>query len=81
MVGVWLAPLADPASVPLAVAEALGLPDTPGRPPTEVILEYLGPRAGLLVLDNCEHLIDPCAELVEQLLRFSPELRILATSS
>jgi predicted ATPase len=80
MVGVWLAPLADPASVPLAVAEALGLPETPGRPPTEVILEYLGPRAGLLVLDNCEHLIDPCAELVEQLLRYCPELRILATS-
>jgi predicted ATPase len=77
---VWLAPLADPASVPLAVAEALGLPETPGRPPTEVILEYLGPRAGLLVLDNCEHLIDPCAELVEQLLRYCPELRILATS-
>ncbi len=77
---VWLAPLSDPASVPRAVAEAMGLPETPGRPPTETILEYLGPAEGLLVLDNCEHLVDPCAELVEQLLRFCPGLRILATS-
>jgi predicted ATPase/DNA-binding CsgD family transcriptional regulator len=77
---VWLAPLSDPALVPRAVAEALGLPETPGRPPTEAILEFLGPKEGLLVLDNCEHLIDPCAGLVEQLLRFCPGLRILATS-
>ncbi len=77
---VWLAPLSDPTLVTRAVAEALGLPETPGRPPMEAILEYLGPKEGLLVLDNCEHLIDTCAGLVEQLLRFCPGLRILATS-
>jgi len=77
---VWLAPLSDPTSVPRAVAEALSLPETPGRPPTEAILEYLGPKEGLLVLDNCEHVICSCADLVEQLLRFCPGLRILATS-
>jgi predicted ATPase/DNA-binding CsgD family transcriptional regulator len=77
---VWLAPLSDPASMPRAVAEALRLPETPGRPPTEAVLEYLGPKEGLLILDNCEHLVGPCADLVEQLLRYCPGLRILATS-
>ncbi|MGH3147352.1 MAG: ATP-binding protein, partial [Rubrobacter sp.] len=77
---VWLAPLSDAALVPGAVAAALRLPETPGRSQVEALSEYIGDRKVLLVLDNCEHLIDPCAELVEGLLRSCAGLRVLATS-
>ena len=75
-----LAPLADPALVPQAVAAVLGLKETPGHPITAVLLDELGPKRALLVLDNCEHLIQACAELAEMLLRACPHLTILATS-
>jgi predicted ATPase/DNA-binding XRE family transcriptional regulator len=84
--GVWLvelASLADPALVPRAVAVALGvheLPEHRGRTPTEALAAWLAAKALLLVLDNCEHLIDACATLVERLLRAAPRLRVLATS-
>ncbi len=81
--GVWLAELAslsDPVLVPGAVAAALGVRDRPGRPLAEVLAEYLQPRTLLLVLDNCEHLMDPCAQFVEGLLSACPDLRVLATS-
>jgi predicted ATPase/DNA-binding CsgD family transcriptional regulator len=81
--GVWLvelASLADSSLVPQAVASTLGLREQPGRSPTEVLSYYLGSRKVLLVLDNCEHLIEACAELAEALLHSCPELRILATS-
>ena len=81
--GTWwvsLAPLADPALVPKAVASALGVREQPGRPMTEALPERLGARELLLVLDNCEHLVGACARLVEALLRACPHVRILATS-
>jgi non-specific serine/threonine protein kinase len=81
--GVWLvelAPLAEPALVSQAVAGALGVREEPGRPLAHSLAEALGPRELLLVLDNCEHLRDACAELAAALLRASPSLRVLATS-
>jgi predicted ATPase len=81
--GVWLvelAPLADPSLVAQAVAATLGVREQPGRWPTQTLSNYLGSKKVLLVLDNCEHLVEACAELAEALLRFCPELRVLATS-
>ena len=59
--GVWLvelAPLADPALVPQAVAAVLGVREQPGRPLLDTLIDYLRPKTLLLMLDNCEHLID-----------------------
>ena len=81
--GVWqvdLAPLSDPAVVAIAVARALGLGDEPGRSTMETLIRFVGDRQALIVLDNCEHLLDACAVLVEALLRACPVLTILATS-
>ena len=81
--GVWLvelAPLADPSLVPQVVASTLGVREQPGRSLTEALSDYLGTKTVLMVLDNCEHLIEACAELAEALLRSCPELRVLATS-
>jgi non-specific serine/threonine protein kinase len=81
--GVWmvgLAPLADPSLVPGAVLAALDVPEQPGRLPLATLLDALRTRQLLLVLDNCEHLLDACAGLTEALLRACPGLRILATS-
>ncbi len=77
---VALAPLADPSSVPLAVAEALGVRPQSGRPITQVVAEVVGHRQTLAVLDNCEHLVGAVAEVVEELLQGAPGLRVLATS-
>jgi predicted ATPase len=81
--GVWLvelASLADPSLVPQSVAYALGVREQPGRTPTEALSDYLGSRKVLLLLDNCEHLVEACAELAEALLHSCAELRVLATS-
>ncbi len=81
--GVWLvelAALSDPALVPQVVASALGMREVAGRTLTEALVDYLKPKHVLLVLDNCEHLIEACAHLAETLLRSCPNLRILATS-
>jgi non-specific serine/threonine protein kinase len=81
--GVWLvglAPLADPTLVPGAVLAALGVPEQPGRLPLATLLDALRTRELLLVLDNCEHLLDACAGLAEALLCACPDLRLLATS-
>jgi predicted ATPase/class 3 adenylate cyclase/DNA-binding CsgD family transcriptional regulator len=81
--GVWqvdLAPLSDPAVVPIAVARALGLGDVEQRSTTETVIRFIGDRQALVVLDNCEHLLDACAVLVETLLRACPVLTVLATS-
>ena len=64
--GVWyvdLAPITDPDLVPVA-GRALGLPDQPGRSTMETLVRFIGDRDMLVVLDNCEHLLDPCAALV-----------------
>jgi non-specific serine/threonine protein kinase len=81
--GTWLvelAALADPSLVPHAVATALGVREAPGRPVLETLRDHLRPRAALLVLDNCEHLVAACAELAEALLHAGPRLQLLATS-
>ena len=81
--GVWLAelaPLTVPALVPKAVASALGVIEQPHRPLSETLADHLRSRALLLVLDNCEHLLDACVELVDGLLQRCPHVRILSTS-
>jgi non-specific serine/threonine protein kinase len=81
--GVWfvpLAPLADSALLPQAVAGALGVQTSSGRSLREAIATAVASRRLLLVLDNCEHVIGTCARLTETLLSHCPNLRILATS-
>ena len=81
--GVWLielAPLARPELVQGAVATVLGVHDSPERPVLDALTDYLREKAALLVLDNCEHVIDACAQLAEHLLQHCPEVRILASS-
>src|ERR1700693_4400899 len=81
--GVWwvdLAPITDPELVPIAVARALGLPDQPGRSTMDSLLRFVRDRQMLVVLDNCEHLLDASAELVVALLSGAPGLTLLATS-
>jgi predicted ATPase/DNA-binding CsgD family transcriptional regulator len=77
---VGLASLSDPTLVPQAVASTLGVREAPGRPLSEVLQEHLETEDLLLILDNCEHLIDACAALADTLLRTCPNLKILATS-
>lgn len=80
--GVWLVELAslvDPALVPQAVVTTLGV-EMLGQPPDETLAAFLRVRQVLLVLDNCEHLLEACARLAEHLLRRCSDLRILATS-
>jgi predicted ATPase/DNA-binding SARP family transcriptional activator/DNA-binding CsgD family transcriptional regulator len=81
--GVWLvelAPLSEPTLVPQAVAAALGVREQPGRSVTQALAHYLKSRHTLLVLDNCEHLVDATARLAQALLKACPKLRVLATS-
>ncbi|MDT5333138.1 MAG: hypothetical protein QOF31_4435 [Mycobacterium sp.] len=81
--GVWyvdLAPITHAAVVPVAVVRALGLPDQPGRSTDDTLIRFIGDRRLLIVLDNCEHLLDVTASLVGQLLGACPELRLLTTS-
>jgi serine/threonine-protein kinase PknK len=81
--GVWLVELADLREGALltdVVAAALGVRDHPGRALDEVLIDFLIERHALVVLDNCEHLIDDAAKLAETLLSACPHLHILATS-
>jgi predicted ATPase/DNA-binding SARP family transcriptional activator/DNA-binding CsgD family transcriptional regulator len=81
--GAWLvelAPLSDPELVPQAVATTLGVREQPGSPLLDALLGALRDREMLLVLDNCEHLIDAAARLAQVLLNSCPRLRVLATS-
>lgn len=81
--GVWLAelaPLADSGLVPQAVASALGVKEQPGQPLTDTLAETLRTKRTLVVLDNCEHLLDAAARLIDALLDSCLHLRILATS-
>ena len=75
-----LAPITDPTVVPVAVARALGLPDQPGRSTMDTIVRSIGERELLVVLDNCEHLLDVCAELIQTLVGTCPNVTLLATS-
>lgn len=75
-----LASLADATLVPDVVAAALDVRAMPGQKLIDAVVEFLASRSLLLVLDNCEHLLAAAAELADVLLRFAPELTILATS-
>ncbi|MGY0021873.1 ATP-binding protein [Streptomyces sp. YJ-C3] len=77
---VELSALSDPELLANTVAAALDLPEQTARPPIEVIADYLEGRNLLLLLDTCEHLVDACAVLCDELLRAAPGLRIVATS-
>ncbi|MDV6269612.1 protein kinase domain-containing protein [Rhodococcus globerulus] len=77
---VELGELRDESLLVETVAGVLGLQDQSARPVTEILIEFLEPRELLLVLDNCEHLVDAAAELAATLVRVCPSLRILATS-
>jgi len=81
--GVWLVKLAPVRAahlVPDAVAAVLGRHERSGQALLDTLLAYLEDRELLLVLDNCEHLIDACARLAERVLSSGPRVRLLATS-
>ncbi len=81
--GTWLIELADttdPGLLPGRIASALGIREEPDSPLTETLVEALRPRQLLLVLDTCEHIVDACAALVQQLLAGCGQLRLIATS-
>ncbi|MFE2473028.1 ATP-binding protein [Streptomyces mirabilis] len=75
-----LAQLGDDGLIAEAVVEALGIRDVSSRPALEVLQDHLSRMRLLLILDNCEHLLEGCAELVGRLLEAAPGLRILVTS-
>ena len=77
---VELVPLTDPALIAQSVLLVLGIEGNHERPALETLRSFLGNKSALLVLDNCEHLIDAAAHTVETLLRTCPNLRILVTS-
>jgi predicted ATPase/class 3 adenylate cyclase len=81
--GVWLVELAtvtDPDAVAAAIADALRIPAQPGRPALDTLADALGPQDILIVLDNCEHLIDGCAKTAETILQRCPKVHLIATS-
>jgi len=81
--GVWLielAPLSDPEIVPRVLGSALGLRDESGRPSLETLKDFLRNKNVLIILDNCEHLIEACAKLADAVLRVAPQIKLLASS-
>jgi len=81
--GAWfveLAPISDPTLVAQEVARALGVRDEPGRPLEATLVDYLRFKDALLLVDNCEHLISPVADLLHQLLSACPSIVLLASS-
>ena len=81
--GVWLvefASIRDPLLLPTSVAQVLGVQEKSGAPLTDTLCAHLKARQLLLVLDNCEHLLDACATLADTILRGAADTTILATS-
>jgi predicted ATPase/class 3 adenylate cyclase/DNA-binding CsgD family transcriptional regulator len=81
--GAWfvdLAPVTNPLVVPVTLARTLGLADQPGRSTMETVSKFVRDRKMLLLLDNCEHLLDASAALVVALLDAGPDVTVLATS-
>lgn len=81
--GVWfieLAPLTDPDLIPQTILSAIGIQDQQGKAPLDVLKEYLHEKQTLVVLDNCEHLIEASARVSNTLLNSAPKLKILASS-
>jgi predicted ATPase len=81
--GVWLvelAPLTDPGAVPQAVASVLGVKEEAGGAVIDALLRFVRDRCLLVILDNCEHLVDAAADLAKRLLQAGPRVTVLATS-
>lgn len=81
--GVWfieLAPITEPSLVLQAVAKVFDVREQPGMPISELVFNYLRDKHLLLMLDNCEHLVEACARLADQFLHASSNLKILASS-
>jgi predicted ATPase/class 3 adenylate cyclase len=81
--GVWLAelaPISDPSLVASVIAQALNVQGEPNRPVLDAVTAFLKRRALLLILDNCEHVIEETRSVVGAILRGCPDIRILATS-
>ncbi|HXQ35816.1 MAG TPA: AAA family ATPase, partial [Anaerolineales bacterium] len=81
--GVWfveLAPLTDPDLIPQTILSTIGISEQPGKTPLEILKEYLHEKKALIVLDNCEHLIEASAKATDALLNAAPKLKILASS-
>jgi predicted ATPase/class 3 adenylate cyclase len=81
--GVWfveLAALTEAALIPHAIASAVGVRQQMGMPLMDLLIDYLRTRTLLLILDNCEHLVEACAKLADQLLHACPDIQIVASS-
>ena len=81
--GVWfvdLAPVGDPALVPSALADVLQVKEVTGQPLLRALCNHLRTRETLLILDNCEHVLDGCARMTETLLRDAAQVSVMATS-
>lgn len=81
--GIWfveLAPIFDPMLVPRTTAIAMGLRDEPQRPVIDMLCDYLRGKKMLILLDNCEHLVEACAQMADKILHAAPAVRILASS-
>ena len=81
--GVWfveLAALSDPQLVPQAAASVLGVREEPGTPVVEALVRFVRDKKLLIVLDNCEHVVQACADLAKRLLQVGPQVRVLASS-
>jgi predicted ATPase/class 3 adenylate cyclase len=81
--GVWLvelAPLSDPAFVVSTIASVLELHEVPGIPLLHIVIDYLRLKQLLLILDNCEHLVEASAQTADQLLHACPDLKVIASS-
>ena len=81
--GVWfveLAPLADPDLIPQTILSAIGISEQPGKSSLELLKEYLQEKETLIVLDNCEHLIEASAQVTNTLLNAALRLKVLASS-
>jgi predicted ATPase/class 3 adenylate cyclase len=81
--GAWLvelAPLSDPGFILLTIASVLELHEVPGIPLLQIVIDYLRAKQLLLILDNCEHLVEASAQIADQLLHACPQLKIIASS-
>ena len=81
--GVWfieLAPILDPLLVPRTIAITIGLREEPQRPVIDMLCDYLHEKKMLIILDNCEHLVNACAQMANQILQAAPHVCILASS-
>ena len=81
--GVWLAELAalnDPSLLPQSVTTVFSITVQSNASPAEILINFLRAKTALLILDNCEHLLEACAQLADTLLKNCPNLKILATS-